>query len=412
VPRVDVGLASSPSVRGVRSCGGQRASSVLIVSQVTVDGVAICVRDLVQDAVRRGYHVTVACPSAGDLAAWVQERGATWQRLEMRRSPHPSDLLAVVRVRRLARGRGLVHLHSSKAGAVGRLALATLGAHRPPSVFTPHGWSWLVGGRFAPLYRIIERCLHPLTTAVVCVSAEERSAGLAILGARSTRIRVNPNGVDTSRFSPRGPVGARTDDPLVVSVGRLCHARAPDLAVAALASVQTPAARLRLIGEGEDRARIENQVGTLGLSGRVELVGFRPDPAPDLRAADVVLVPSRYDGMALVLLEAMACEAAIVATRVAGASAIDGVGILVPVEDPQSLAEAVDALLADPVRRRQFGRAARSRAVEQYSLARSLDGTLRLWRELGASPGIRPAPAQTRSRASLARRSSVESERN
>ncbi len=129
-------------------------------------------------------------------------------------------------------------------------------------------------------------------------------------------------------------------------------------------------------------------MSALGLSDRVELAGFRPDPAPDLRAADVVLVPSRYDGMALVLLEAMACEAAIVATRVAGASALDGAGILVPIEDPQSLAEAVDALLANPDRRDLLGRAARSRAVDQYSLQRSLDGTLRLWRELGAAPAV------------------------
>ena len=240
--------------------------------------------------------------------------------------------------------------------------------------------------------------------------------GLAVLGARSTRILVNPNGVDTSRFNPHGPVAARTGDPLVVSVGRLCHARAPDLAVAALAFMRTPGARLRLIGEGADRARIESQVSALGLSERVELVGFRPDPAPDLRAADVVLVPSRYDGMALVLLEAMACEAAIVATRVAGASALDGAGILVPIEDPQSLAEAVDALLANPVRRDLLGRAARSRAVEQYPLQRSLDGTLSLWRELGAAPAVdlpqRLPPPKLRAEPHWPRRSSVDGERN
>ena len=111
----------------------------------------------------------------------------------------------------------------------------------------------------------------------------------------------------------------------------------------------------------------------MGLTHRVEMVGFRPDPAPELRAADVVIVPSRYDGMALVLLEAMACGAAIVATRVAGASALHGAGILVPAEEPSRLATAVDDLLANPVRRRQLGMAARRRAVERYSLRRCLD---------------------------------------
>jgi glycosyltransferase involved in cell wall biosynthesis len=141
-----------------------------------------------------------------------------------------------------------------------------------------------------------------------------------------------------------------------------------------------------LVGDGEDRAAVEELVTALGLDGRVEFSGFRPEPAPDLRAADIVVVPSRYDGMALILLEAMACGAAIVATRVPGTSALGVAGQLVPVEDPQSLAEAVDALLADPQRRRQLGAAARARAVENYSLQRSLRGILKLWRGLGAQP--------------------------
>lgn len=366
---------------------GRRSSRILVVSQATVDGVAVCVRDLVQAAVSTGYQVTVACPSTGDLAAWAQQRGAVWKRLEMRRSPHPSDILSVVRLRRLARVHDLVHLHSSKAGVVGRIAVASLGLRRPPVVFTPHGWSWLVGGWLAPLYRWTERVVLPLATAVVAVSEEERANGRAVLGSRATRIVVNPNGVDPGRFSLEGPVADRSDAPLVVCVGRLCHARGQDLAVAALALMHTPSVRLRLVGNGEARSAIEKLVTALGLDGRVEFSGFRPDPAPDLRAADVVVIPSRYDGMALTLLEAMACGTAIVATRVPGTSALGGAGRLVPVEDPESLAEAVDALLADPQRRRLLAAAARERAVKHYSLQRSLRGILDLWQGLGARPG-------------------------
>jgi len=364
----------------------QRPSRVLLVSQATVDGVGVCVRDLAQAAVRAGYQVTVACPQAGDLPPWVQDRGAVWERLEMRRSPHPSDILAVLRLRRLARTHDLVHLHSSKAGVVGRLAVASLGRRRPPVVFTPHGWSWLVGGRLAPLYRWTERAVFSLATAVVAVSEEERAEGQVILGPRAARIVVNPNGVDLGRFSPEGPVAARSATPLMVYVGRLSRQRAPDLAVTALALMRTPSVRLRLVGEGEDWAGLEHLVSALGLAGRVEFCGFRPEPAPDLRAADVVVIPSRYDGMALVLLEAMACGTAIVATRVPGTSALGEAGQLVPVENPKSLAEAVDALLADPQRRRLLGAAARERAAAHYSLQRSLRGILGLWQSLGAQP--------------------------
>jgi glycosyltransferase involved in cell wall biosynthesis len=173
---------------------------------------------------------------------------------------------------------------------------------------------------------------------------------------------------------------------LIVFVGRLCHQRAPDIAVTALSLMRTPGARLRLIGEGEDRGAVAAQARALGLSPRVELMGFRPDPAPDLRAADVVIIPSRYDGMALVLLEAMACGAAVVATRVAGSSALGEAGILVPPEDPLALARAVDALLAAPDRRKLLGLAARQRAAELFSLDRSLHAILALWQDLGAGP--------------------------
>ena len=94
-------------------------------------------------------------------------------------------------------------------------------------------------------------------------------------------------------------------------------------------------------------------MAALGLENRVEFVGFRPESAPDFRAADVVMIPSRYDGMALVLLEAMACGAAIVAARVPGTSALGAAGELVPVDDPASLARAADALIGDPERRRE-----------------------------------------------------------
>jgi glycosyltransferase involved in cell wall biosynthesis len=254
------------------------------------------------------------------------------------------------------------------------------------SVFTPHGWSWLVGGWATPAYRLIERILLPVTTAVVAVSEEERSHGQDILGAAAAEIEVIPNGVDIVRFSPHGPVASRESDPLVVCVGRLDPQRGADMAVAALALLTTPNVRLRLVGDGSERARLEHQIRGLGLTDQVEMVGFRPDPAPDIRAADVVVVPSRYDGMALVLLEAMACGAAIVATQVPGSSALGIAGEIVPIEDPQAVADAIDKLLADPGRRHFLGLSARESVAAHYPLHRSLESIIGLWQDLGAWP--------------------------
>jgi glycosyltransferase involved in cell wall biosynthesis len=372
-----------------------RAPRILIVSQPTTGGVAVCVRNQARAAVRAGYEVAVACPMAGDLRDWAVQSGARWQRLELRRSPHCKDLIAVVRIMRLARGCDLLHLHSSKAGATGRVALACLRRGRPASVFTPHGWSWLTGGRLGPACRVIEWFLLPVTSAVIAVSREERTAAVVMLGRRARRIEVIPNGADPVLFQPEGPVAARPQGPFVVCVGRLDRQRGPDVAVAAVALMRTPGVTLRLVGEGRDRPAIEDQIRAAGLTGRVELAGHRTDTAPEIRAADVVVVPSRYDGMALALLEAMACGAAVVETAVAGSSVLTGTGELVPAGNPRALADAVDRLLADPGRRRRLGHLARERVIEHYSLERSLNETTRVWSRLAVCTACgRPVQAE------------------
>lgn len=354
---------------------------MLLVSQPVTEGVAVCVRQLAAAGVAAGMDVTVACPAGGDLARWAAEAGAGWHRLRLVRPPAPSDATVAVEMRRLLRDVDVVHLHSSKAGGVGRVALRSM--RRPPgSAFTPHGWSWLVGGRAAPAYRTVERALAGVTDRVVCVSDDELAAGRDVLGRAAPRATVIENGVDVERFSPDGPVAERGDERLVVCVGRLARQKGQDVAVEALALVDDPGVRLRLIGDGPDRDALAARAAALGLGDRVELVGPVAEPAPHLRAADVVLVPSRWDGLSLSLLEAMASGAAIVATKVDGSSVVGDAGVVVAPDDPPALAAAVDRLLADPDERARLGAAARARAVERFDVRRSVAATLDLWREL------------------------------
>ena len=167
-------------------------------------------------------------------------------------------------------------------------------------------------------------------------------------------------------------------------VGRLTRQKGQDVAVRALAAMQTPGAVLRLVGDGPDRAALLELAASLGLSARIELTGTVDDTAPHLRAADVVIAPSRWEGLSLTLLEAMACGAPIVASRVAGTAALGGVGVLVAPDDPTALAAAADQLLADPDRAKACGAAARARAVERFALEDSVASNLALWREVAS----------------------------
>ncbi len=372
---------------------------MLHLSQPTSGGTAVCVRALTSSAARHGYMVTVGCPDGGDLPRWTAKAGGAWLPLPLTRSPGLVDSAHLVALRTLIRGADLLHLHASKAGALGRLALLGMSPEeRPACIFTPHGWSWLVGGPLAPAYRRFERAAARLADVIVSVSEEDRHAGAEVLGVDAARIRVIPNGVDTRLFGPDGPRAERSTSPLIVCVGRFDVAKGQDIALHALARMRTVDARLRLVGDGPTRGALVQLAGRLGIADRVELTGFDAAPARHMRAADIVLVPSRWDAQSLVLLEAMACGRPVVATKVPGVRALDGVGAVVPREDPETIARALDGLLSDAVRRDRMGAAARDRAVAEFDLRRCMERYRILWdallrRRRSAHPQLLPTPA-------------------
>ena len=348
---------------------------MLHVSQPVDAGVARCVADLVTDQVERGWRVAVACPRDGGLANEARERGAVHVDWCAEREPG----LAVAReTREIARVIGslrpdLVHLHSSKAGLAGRLALRG----RRPTVFQPNAWSFEAGTELVRAAALRwERLAARWTDVVVCVSDAERVRGESA-GIRA-RWRVVPNGVDVSVFET-----ASADDraearhrlglgerPLVVCIGRLSRQKGQDVLLDAWPSVveRVPAAELVLVGNGPDEASLATRAAN-----GVRFVGRRDDVADWLAAADVVTLPSRWEGLSFVMLEAMARARSVVATDVAGArEALDGsAGAVVPIEAPAPLAHALVERLLDPGKATAEGREGRRRIETSYDVRRT-----------------------------------------
>jgi glycosyltransferase involved in cell wall biosynthesis len=376
-----------------------RPLDVLIVSQPVTYGVAVYVRQLTEAALAAGHHVTVVSPGAdrGPLSGWVKNAGASHHTLHMARKPAPRDAFDLLTLRRLARGKDVVHLHSSKAGVLGRVAALSIGRrHRPGVVVTAHYWSWLVGGRWAPLYRWVERSLARRCDALIAVSEEEATEGRVVLGSTAP-VKLIPNGVDREHFSPRGyPADRDAGASLIVCVGRLSHQKGQDVAIEALALMRDRTARLRLVGAESgpgERARLEELAASLAVADRIEWRGAVDDTAPEYRAADVVVAPSRWDGLSLALLEAMACGATIIASDVNGSESLGDSGLIVPPDDPAALADRIDMLLGDASRRRRLGEAARARSGS-FDLASTMQQNLDLWSGLVGSTGEGvPAPA-------------------
>jgi glycosyltransferase involved in cell wall biosynthesis len=279
-----------------------------------------------------------------------------------------------------------VHLHSSKAGLAGRLALRG----RRPTLFQPHGWPWQAGGGLVGAAAIRwERIAARWTTALVCVSDAERVAGVEH-GVRAA-YEVVPNGVDLAQFTPAGvqarsaarlALGLATDAPVVTCVGRLDDQKGQATLIRAWADVvrDAPASRLLLVGDGPRRAELERLAREVA-PGTVVFTGTRSDVERCYAAADVVAFSSRWgEAMALTPLEAMASGRPVVATDVAGIreSLGDGCGAVVPPGDEAALARELSARLADPARAAGEGVTARAHAERTLDLRRVHDYLMNL----------------------------------
>lgn len=347
---------------------------VLHVAQPTSGGVARYVSDLVRDQVSRGWDVVLATPPSPELEERCRDAGVMHRRWDVSRGPRPSTLQESRALARVVRDvtPDVVHLHSSKAGLAGRLAIRG----RRPTMFTPHAWSFLHGGRATRRAALAwERGAARWTSLLVCVSEAERARGKA---ARiECRDAVVPNAVDVAAFAPATDASRATARhelglgaaPVAVCVGRLVDQKGQDLLVDAWSIVRArvPDAVLLLVGDGPLASELRRRDAP-----GVQLVGWLSDARPAYAAADVVVAPSRWEGFSLVVLEAMASGRAVVATDVDGMREAIGTGpgaggVIVPVGEVTALAEAIGDRLADPVLASAEGRDARTRA-EHFDL--------------------------------------------
>lgn len=382
---------------GVRAFAGTRGLPIVLhVAQPTDGGVARCVSTLVTAQLAAGWQVAVACPASGWLAGSTKAAGADVHLWPARRSPGPS---MVTEMRRLGAvltqvNPALVHLHSSKAGLVGRAVVRG----RQPAIFQPHAWSFqAASGAIRPLTRAWERSAGRWADVTICVSEAERRQGIG--AGIDARYVVVPNGIDIAahpaadrweRARARERLGIGVG-PLAVCVGRLCRQKGQALLLEAWRQVAAalPDARLVLVGDGPDRAELRRQERH-----DVRLAGACEDPGDWYAAADLVVCPSRWEGMALVPLEAMARGRSVVATDVTGMreAILPGAGALTPPENVASLADAITVRLRQPALADAEGRVGRDHVVIRHTVARTAEAIDRLYRELLTLPAATPQP--------------------
>lgn len=313
-------------------------------------------------------------PWSAELAALPRLR-----RLEARFATK-GDLATVLRLfRALRRERfDAVHAHGARAGWLLRLA-ALLAGYRQV-VWSMHllirdhvsrQAAWTRG-----IYAGIERFLNRRTDRIIAVSEDLRRGLLASdPGLDPSRVITVPNGIeDPGRPAPGAldrVLPGRNGSLVCVAVGKLQPEKGHDLLIEAVGRMpETDRPSALIVGEGVERPALEAGIRRLGLESKVKLLGFRPDVPALVAEADVYVMPSRFEGLPIALLEAMALGKAIVAAAVNGIpEAIqDGDnGLLVPREDPEALASALGRLSADAGLRGRLGRRARETWRERFT---------------------------------------------
>lgn len=343
------------------------------MSQPVEAGVPAVVAALVRDQVERGWDVAVACPPSGSLPRWVTDAGGRVLPWQARRSPGPSVLPEIIALRRIVAefAPDLVHLHSSKAGLAGRLAIRG----RRPTVYQPHAWSFLaVTGAVRVLTIGWERWATRWADAIACVSTGE------LVAARQKGITGNlqlcPNGIDLAAFRPSTTAERQAareslglgDGHVVVCVGRLCEQKGQDALLDAWARMRSPQGVLALVGDGPSEESLRRRAGP-----DVIFAGHVADPRPWYAAASLAVLPSRWEGASLTMREAMACGLSQVVTDVDGArEALGPGGAVVPVDDVEALTAAIAQRLDDPELRDGEGDRARRAAERSFDLSRTL----------------------------------------
>ena len=334
----------------------------------------------------KGYDVTGISAPGPDVPA-LESAGIRHLAVAMTRRMTPlADLRALVRLTRLLRRErfDIVHTHNPKPGLIGQIAARLAGV--PIVVNTIHGLyfhersPWMRRTVFSTLERVAALC----SDRILSQSREDVQTLLALGVCRAELIRHLGNGIDISRFRP-GVVDADVVDreraalnlgggPVVGFVGRLVAEKGlPELLeAAAIVRAQVPSVRFLIVGPADDSksdALSPAALASAGVADVCRFVGMRNDMPLMFALMDVFALPSHREGVPRSPMEASAMGVPSVVTDVRGCREVvdhERTGLIVPVKDPASLAQAILRVLQHPDEARRFGQAARQLAVEQF----------------------------------------------
>lgn len=295
----------------------------------------------------------------------------------------------------------IVHTHTAKAGALGRVAALLAGVPVRVHTFHGHVFHGYFGRWRTAFFVAIERLLARITTRVVAISPRQAQEISRYLRLAPERITIVPLGLDLAHFVTADVAGARRrfreqvtagDRVVVTMVGRLTAIKNHALALRALAQalVRAPDLLLVLVGGGEEESALRALADNLGVAEQVRFAGWWDDLDAVYYGSDVVALSSTNEGTPVCLIEALACGRPVIATDVGGVADVlanGQFGVIVPAADVAAFAAAL-VRLADPSARSTIGLGGRDHALRQYDSGRLVHDVEALYDELLAAQPV------------------------
>ena len=356
------------------------------------------------------YEVDLACAPGGRLIPLVEENHMevrTFKNMVQPLRPF-KDTLALIDLTAFLRKNPyhIVHTHNSKAGFLGRLAAKLVGV--PVIVHTVHGFAFHDEEPLwrQMLFRNLERLASRWSDRMIFISQPLIDWALKDHIVGEDKITKIYSGIQLDKFHPvkseekdqiRSKWSLQKEEAVVGIVSKLWEGKGHTVLIEAfkLLKEKIKDAKLVIVGEGYLYDELFRRVGNNGLRDSVLFTGFQMDVSEIIATFDVAVLPSFFEGMGRVILEAMAMEKPIVASRVGGIPDLidEGInGLLVRPGDARELADALERVLSDNGLAKKLGKEGRKKIKDQFSADVMVRSIEKLYRELLARKGIAVAP--------------------
>lgn len=325
-----------------------------------------------------GFRQSLLCSNMFTLSKFCDNIDEVFT-TDMQRTISPlsiSKTIREIRQRIISLNPDIIYCHSSIAGFYGRMA--SLGLCRK-IVYNPHGWSFNMLSKAAPMYLCIERIMANITDMIVCISKAERKSALDRKVVDVNKLCLIENGIDINQVREAQPImreklGIPKDAYVVGMVGRIAEQKSPDIFVKAAKIIlqNIPNAFFIIVGDGLQREKIE-KISQEDCAIPLLITGWVDNPYQYLKIFDVAMLLSRWEGFGYSIVEYMAAGVPLVATNVDAIPTIvsnGSDGILVEKDDYQEAARSVIKIHNDITSAEKFKRNALLKVSREYSVQR------------------------------------------